>query len=317
VIEVRNLSKYFGNRCAVNSISFTVDEGQIVGFLGPNGAGKTTTLRVLTCYHPASSGSASIAGCDVFTQSMQVRRVVGYLPESVPLYLEMRVHEYLNFRGKLRRMDRAAREAAIARVAERCWLGDVIGRPIGQLSKGYRQRVGLADALLHNPSVLILDEPTIGLDPAQIRETRALIRELAREHTVLFSSHILSEVEATSQRIILIHRGQLIASGTADELKSRVSSEWRLVAELKGPSQEISESVRKLNGVGDLRTESKDGWTRVSLTARSDLRPALHELSTQRHWPLRELRRELPTLEDFFVKAVLESRGDDRGERKD
>ncbi|MGE0479078.1 MAG: ABC transporter ATP-binding protein [Phycisphaerae bacterium] len=304
MIEVRNLSKHFGARAAVDNISFTVGEGEIVGFLGPNGAGKTTTLRILTCYHPATSGSASVAGCDVFTQSMEVRRQVGYLPESVPLYPEMRVREYLTFRGKLRGLDREQRNAAIRRVSERCWLGEFLDRPIGQLSKGMRQRVGLADALLHNPRVLVLDEPTVGLDPAQIRETRSLIRELAKEHTVMLSSHILPEVEATCRRIIVIHRGRIVASGTTDELRQRIGGEGRLVAELKGPANDIAESVRKLNGAGQVSTTQQDGWTRVALLTPTDLREAIYKLSTERGWTLRELRRDVATLEDFFVKIV-------------
>lgn len=221
MIEVRNLTKSYGAHRGVSDISFSVSEGEIVGFLGPNGAGKTTTFRVLTCYHPPSAGSVTVAGHDVLTASEKVRRQIGYLPESVPLYPEMRVREYLNFRGKLRGLDRSARATALKTVAERCWIGDVIERPIGHLSKGYRQRVGLADALLHNPRVLILDEPTVGLDPVQIRETGTLIRELARSHTVMLSSHILPQVEATCQRMIIVHRGRLVAQGTLDELRRK------------------------------------------------------------------------------------------------
>ena len=240
MIDVRNLSKYYGNLCAVNSISFSIKEGEIVGFLGPNGAGKTTTMRILTCFQPATSGSASVAGHDVFTDSMAVRAKVGYMPESVPLYYEMRVREYLRFRGKIRGLDRGARERGIQQVAERCWITDVINRPIGHLSKGYRQRVGLADALLHNPPVLILDEPTIGLDPTQIRATRSLIRELAQDHTVLLSSHILPEVEASCQRIVIINKGRIVASGTPAELRQRITGESELIAEFKGPIEAIT-----------------------------------------------------------------------------
>lgn len=304
MIEVQNLSKYYGEHCAVAGISFHVKEGEIVGFLGPNGAGKTTTIRILTCYQPATSGSASVAGHDVFTQSMQVRQNVGYLPESVPLYSEMRVREYLTFRAKLRGIDRAARAGAIGRVAERCWIRDVIERPIAHLSKGYRQRVGLADALLHNPRVLILDEPTVGLDPTQIRETRSLIRELAKEHTVMLSSHILPEVEATCQRIVIIAKGTIVASGTPEELRQRVTGESRLIAEVKGPEQDVTSGVRQLAGVSDVRSESRNGWCRLTIATRNDLREEIYKLSTQRNWPLRELRREIGTLEDFFVKIV-------------
>jgi len=304
VIEVRNLSKFYGSLCAVNSISFSIREGEIVGFLGPNGAGKTTTIRILTCYQPATSGSATVAGYDVFTQSMLVRSQVGYMPESVPLYHEMRVCEYLHFRGRLRGLDRPARERAIGRVAERCWLTDVLRRPIGQLSKGYRQRVGLADALLHNPRVLILDEPTIGLDPAQIRATRSLIRELAQDHTVLLSSHILPEVEATCQRIIIINQGRIVASGTPTELRERITGTSRLIAELKGPEGEIAASIRKLDGVTDVQCRLRDGWVSVSVSTQRDLREELYRLAAARSWPLRELRRDIATLEDFFVKIV-------------
>lgn len=304
MIEVRNLSKHYGRHRAVDDITFGVQEGEIVGFLGPNGAGKTTTLRILTCFMPATSGAATIAGHDVLTESMRVREVVGYLPESVPLYPEMRVREYLRFRGKLHGLERSAREAAVARVTERCWLRDVIDRPIGHISKGFRQRVGLADALLHNPRVLILDEPTVGLDPTQIRETRSLIRELAQEHTVILSSHILPEVEATCQRLIIIHEGRLVADGTPAELRARIPGQAHLIAELRGPEPEVVAALRKLAGVTDARGATQDGWTRVTLATSSDVREAVFKLAVERNWPLRELRRDIATLEDFFVKIV-------------
>jgi ABC-2 type transport system ATP-binding protein len=216
----------------------------------------------------------------------------------------MRVREYLRFRGKIRGLERGARERAIQRVAERCWITDVINRPIGQLSKGYRQRVGLADSLLHNPPVLILDEPTIGLDPTQIRATRSLIRELAQDHTVLLSSHILPEVEATCQRIIIIHQGRIVASGTPAELRQRVTGDSELIAELKGPAEAITAGLRKLDGVSRVEGDTHDGWTRVTVTTQRDVREAIYRLSTEKGWPLRELRRDVPTLEDFFVKIV-------------
>jgi ABC-2 type transport system ATP-binding protein len=304
VIEVRNLSKYYGAHRAVDNISFTVADGEIVGFLGPNGAGKTTTIRILTCFQPATSGSATVAGHDVFTESLAVRAAVGYMPENVPLYPEMRVREYLRFRGKLRGLDGAAREAAIDRVTQRCWLQDVINRPISQLSKGFRQRVGLADALLHNPPVLILDEPTVGLDPTQIRETRSLIRELAQDHTVILSSHILPEVEATCQRIIIIHKGKLVASGSPSELRERISEGAKVIAEIKGAPDEIGAAVRQLPGVTDVRAERRDGWTRLAVVAASDLRETIAQTAFARGWAVRELHRDAASLEDFFVKIV-------------
>jgi len=308
LIDVQNLTKYYGSHCAVNGISFSVGEGEIVGFLGPNGAGKTTTLRVLTCYHPATSGAAQVAGYDVFGESMKVREQVGYLPESVPLYLEMRVREYLRFRAKLRGIPARERNAAIDRVAARVWISDVLKRPIAHLSKGYRQRVGLADALLHGPKVLILDEPTVGLDPAQIRETRSLIRELAQEHTVMFSSHILPEVEATCQRILIIHQGRIIASGTAAELRARGAEGKRVIADVKAGEGELVSAARSLDGVKEVRAASANGWTKLTISAARDVSEAVHGLCAGKGWPLRELRREDPTLEDFFVRAVLDAR---------
>ncbi len=304
MIEVRNLSKFYGSHRAVDSISFSIAEGEIVGFLGPNGAGKTTTIRILTCFHPATAGAAAINGHDVFTESIKVRSVVGYLPENNPLYPEMRVREYLDFRGKLHGLDRAQRRAAIGRVSERCWLTDVIRRPIGQLSKGFRQRVGLADALLHNPKVLILDEPTVGLDPTQIRETRSLIQDLAKEHTVLLSSHILPEVQATCQRIIIINRGRIVASGSPDELRERVSGESQTIAEVQAPETDVRAGLEGLQGVTKVKVASTNGWTRATVATKADLRETIFRLSAEKGWAVRELRREVASLEDFFVKIV-------------
>lgn len=304
MIEVRNLSKSYGGYRAVQDISFSIQEGEIVGFLGPNGAGKTTTLRILTCFHPASAGTARVAGHDVLTDSINVRRAVGYLPESVPLYPEMRVREYLNFRGKLRGLGADPRRASIERVAERCWIKDVIDRPIGQLSKGYRQRVGLADALLHNPRVLILDEPTVGLDPTQIRETRSLIRELAQEHTVMLSSHILPEVQATCKRIIIINKGRIVASGSPDELRARVGGDAKVVLEVQAPEAELSQALRKLPAVKDVQITVNGTWTQAKISSPEDVREHAFRLCSEKRWPLRELRRDAASLEDFFVRIV-------------
>ncbi len=311
MIEVNNLTKYYGDRKAVDNVSFTVDEGEIVGFLGPNGAGKSTTLRVLTCYQPASSGTATVAGYDVLTQSMQVRRLVGYLPESNPLYPEMRVSEYLNFRGRLRGMAHSERDAAIKRVSDRCWLGDFINRPIGQLSKGMKQRVGLADVLLHDPPVLILDEPTIGLDPNQIRETRRLVGELARKHTIILSSHILPEVEAICERMIIIAGGRIRASGSINEVRSRVMGASRLLAELKGPMQDIQQAIRKIPGVRDVNARVVDGWNRLRIESGEgrDVREEIAALAARSNWGLRDLRLEVGSLEEFFIQITAEAAG--------
>lgn len=314
MITVKNLTKRYGPIFAVNGISFDVEEGTVVGFLGPNGAGKSTTIRILTCYQPATSGHATIAGYDVFTQSLEVRRHVGYLPESAPLYPEMRVREYLHFRGKLHGLDRAERVAAIQRVTERCWLGDFIDRPIGQLSKGMRQRVGLADAMLHDPKVLVLDEPTIGLDPNQIQEQRRLIKELGQRHTVLFSSHTLSEVERICTKVIIIASGKIVASGTPEKLRDSVSAGSRLIAEVQGPAEEVRRGIGGLAGVRHVDMEARDGWNRLTIDAGegTDVREAVFRLTASRGWALREMRREVASLEDYFVKITAEQRMDGR-----
>ena len=308
MIRAKDLTKRYGPVLAVDHISFHVERGGVVGFLGPNGAGKTTTLRMLTSYQPATSGSASIAGLDVFKDSVAVRRRVGYLPESTPLYPEMRVREYLNFRGKLRGMTPADRQGAVQRVTERCWLGEFINRPIGQLSKGMRQRVGLADAIMHDPDVLILDEPTIGLDPNQIRETRNLIKELGERHTILLSSHILHEVEQTCSRAIIIAGGKIVASGSPQELRDQFIASARVIAEVKGPPEEVEQGIRSLAGVRKVEVSSANGWMRLAIEPEpeKDIREDVFRLTNDRGWSLREIRREGATLEDFFVQVTAE-----------
>lgn len=309
MIEVKNLTKSYGPVLAVDNISFRVEAGEIVGFLGPNGAGKSTTLRILTCYHPATRGSARVAGFDVFTQSMEVRRRIGYLPEGNPLYPEMRVREYLNFRGKLRGMDRAGREKAIKRVADRCWLGDFIDRPISQLSKGMKQRVGLGDALLHDPEVVVLDEPTIGLDPNQIRETRKLISDLSKRHTIILSSHILPEVEAVCERMIIIAGGKIRASGSISQIRDRIKGASRLIAEVRGPKQEIEAAIGGISGVRHVEGRAVDGWNRVHIDGSEgkDVREEIAGLCARKNWGLRELRLEVGSLEEFFTQMTAQA----------
>ncbi len=222
-ILVKDITKNFGPTRAVNGVSFEIEPGEIVGFLGPNGAGKTTTLRILTCFIPATTGVARVAGHDVFTESEEVRRKIGYLPENVPLYREMRVREYLGYRAALKRVPRRDRASRIDEALERVQIADHQDRIIGHLSKGYRQRVGLADSLVHDPEVLILDEPTVGLDPNQVAEVRELVRGLAERRTVLFSTHVIPWVEAVCERVIVIHRGLVVADGRIEELTAGVS----------------------------------------------------------------------------------------------
>jgi ABC-2 type transport system ATP-binding protein len=309
VISVRELTKAYGTVLAVDKVSFEVARGQIVGFLGPNGAGKSTTLRMLTCYLAPTSGTATVNGFNIFHQSEQVRSHLGYLPENVPLYLEMRVEEYLDFRGRLRKMDRASRRKRIDYVVERCWLTSVRRRPIGHLSKGYRQRVGLADSLLHNPAVLILDEPTVGLDPTQIRETRKLIKDLGGEHTLLLSTHILPEVEAVCDRAIIIAGGRIAAQGTPDELRASRRLGSRVLIECRGPAKEVEAALLRVSGVSRVEILNGHGeatCVTAALRAREgfDVREEAARTVIQRGWPLREVRLEHATLEEFFVQVT-------------
>ena len=309
MISVSNLTKAYGNVLAVANISFEVGKGQVAGFLGPNGAGKSTTIRMLACYLPPTSGGATVNGFDIFHQSEKVRQSLGYLPESCPLYLEMRVEEYLEFRGRLRGLDRETRRKRIDYVVERCWLKAVRRRPIGHLSKGYRQRVGLADSLLHNPAVLILDEPTVGLDPTQIIETRKLIKELGGQHTVLLCTHILPEVEAVCDRVIIIAGGKIVAQGSPDELRSSRRASARVLVECKGPAQEVQSSLAGLRGVGDveiLNGVSDKQYITAALRQKDgyDVREEAVRTVVQKGWPLREVRLEHATLEEFFVQVT-------------
>src|SRR5262245_54960482 len=266
MIEVSNLTKFFGPVVAVDHVQFEVDRGEIVGFLGPNGAGKTTTMRILTTYLPATSGIAKIAGHDVMTESMAVRRHLGYLPESVPLYTEMRVEEYLAYRAKLKGVERKERQNRIDYCLDRCRIREVRRRLIGTLSKGYRQRVGLADALIHDPPILILDEPTVGLDPMQIRDTLNMIRELGKKHTILLSTHILSEVEAICERVIIIYKGQIALDKKLNELAMEAAV---IVLEVRGPADQVGNVLKTTEGVDHVQTlPVGDGVTGYGLRRR-------------------------------------------------
>src|SRR5690242_4612868 len=249
MIEVADLTKRYGSRTALNSISFSVSRGEIVGLLGPNGAGKSTTMRILACYLPATSGTVRVAGLDVFRQSDQVRRRIGYMPENNPLHYDLRVREYLKFRARLKGLSRRQSRERVDIVTEQCGLVDVSRRIIGQLSKGYRQRVGLADALVHEPELIILDEPTIGLDPRQIRSVRQLIKDLARTHTVLISTHILSEVEITCSRVIILHEGKILAADTPDNLQKLMGNNGQVVAEISAPLAELQECWEQMGEI--------------------------------------------------------------------
>jgi len=297
MIHVENLSKYFGPVLAVNNVSFQVEKNEIVGLLGNNGAGKTTIMRILTTYLPASSGIARVAGFDVMTQSMEVRQRIGYLPESIPLYPEMRVEEYLSYRAKLKGVDRRQRASRVAYCLERCKVADVSRRLAGTLSKGYRQRVGLADAMLGDPPLLILDEPTDGLDPGQKAETLGMLRELGRDHTIMLSSHLLSEVESLVQRVIIIRRGHV---GLAKKL-AELESDDVIVVEVRGPSDQVATALRNTEGVAQVTTRGGEdglGLFEVRTHQRKDLREQISLRLAKNGWPLRRLDLRRRSLQD-------------------
>ena len=307
MIEVENLTKRYGGRAAVRDLTFTVKRGEIVGFLGQNGAGKTTTMRMLSCFLPATSGTARIAGFDVFTQADEVRRRIGYMPEGNPLHLDMRVREYLKFRARLKGLSAPRSRERVDIVTEQCGLGDVAGKVIGTLSGGYRQRVGLADALVHEPELIILDEPTKNLDAHLTRTVRQLIKDVSRDRTVFISSHLLPEVELTCTRVIIIHEGSIRENGTLDELQRKMSSSQQVIAELAAPVPDLSEAWEHMAEVERFDIAAAEGkFHRCALTPRAgvDLRPQIFELAKARGWPLRELTRTRHSLEDIFMHVT-------------
>src|SRR5262245_34874090 len=305
MIQVDRLSKDFGQVMAVNDISFQVGKGEIVGFLGRNGAGKSTTIRILTTYLPATSGVARVAGFDVMTQSMEVRQHIGYLPESVPLYPEMRVEEYLDYRARLKGVERDVRQSRIEEAMDRCRIREVRRRLIGTLSRGYRQRVGLADSLSHRPDILIMDEPTSGLDPLQIRETLQTIKDLAAEHTIMYSTHILAEVETICQRMIVIHRGRVLKD---EKIADLVRQDARmLTAEIKGPADAVSAAVRAVGGVSQVTAKNEpDGWVNleIRLADKADPREAVFKEVVKGGWSLRRLDVRRRRLDEYFYDLI-------------
>lgn len=307
MIEVHQLTKKYARHEAVRGISFRVERGEIVGFLGPNGAGKTSTLRMLTGYLPPTSGTATIAGHDIFHQSIEARKKIGYMPENVPLYEDMRVREYLKFRAQLKGLKGSDARTRVNDVIETCGLAHVRRKMIKTLSKGYRQRVGLADALVHDPELLILDEPTNGLDPNQIRQIRELIRRLSETHTVLISTHILSEVEMICNRVIIIDGGVIKAADSPANLIQQMRTAGRVQVELLADPDVAASAFSQLPSVKKVTHETlEDGWTKFTVWAESgtDSREKIHQLSTTHGWPMRSLFRHVPTLEDVFVELT-------------
>ena len=307
MIQVDHLTKRYGPVTAIQDVSFNVEKGQIVGFLGPNGAGKSTTMKILSCFMPATQGSARVAGFDVFSQSLEARRRIGYLPENAPLYGDLPVAAYLDFVAEIKGVSRSVRKARVADVMDRCFVSEMQHRLIGKLSKGYRQRVGLAQAIVSDPHVLILDEPTIGLDPRQITEIRSLIKSLAGEHTVILSTHILPEVSMVCSAVVIINRGAIVAQGPIDRLVEQFFPTSRVQVEVAGPRAAVLDGMRAIRGVVNVEDSATgDGVGRyVVESARGrDVRGEIFQLAAQQKWSLLELRQVGMTLEEVFIRIV-------------
>ncbi|MEO8206965.1 MAG: ATP-binding cassette domain-containing protein [Chthoniobacterales bacterium] len=307
MIQVENLTKTYAGVSALRGISFEVAKGEIVGFLGPNGAGKSTTMRILSGFLPSTSGSARVAGFDVFKESFKARERIGYMPENVPLYPDMRVSEYLNYRAALKGVRSRRIKERVEDVKELCNLKEVDRKLIGALSKGYRQRVGLADALLHEPDLLILDEPTIGLDPNQIRQVRELIKNLGRHHTILLSTHILSEVEMTCSRVVIINKGKIEASDTPRNLRAQLGGNGQIRLDVRLKDAEAArKSLSAIEGVTEVLAETEGEWTRFRLNSALDTDPRerIFDLAKKENWSVRELSRSRASLEDVFAEIT-------------
>ncbi|RKY50228.1 MAG: ABC transporter ATP-binding protein [Candidatus Neomarinimicrobiota bacterium] len=308
MIEVRNLVKYYGDFPAVKDITFSVEKGEILGFLGPNAAGKTTTMRIITGYMPATRGTVKVAGYDVFEHPLEVKKRIGYLPENPPLYMDMRVRDYLRFVAEIKGVDRKGVNAEVERVAELVSITHVLDKYAQKLSKGYRQRVGLAQALINNPPVLILDEPTIGLDPKQIIEVRELIKSLGSEHTIILSTHILPEVSMTCSRVVIINEGKLVAMDTPENLTARLQGSETVFVEVEGPIQDVLGAIEKMEEVISATVEQRKGdevgLFKVQARVGSDIRKKLASLVVNSNWGLLELRPEKLSLEEIFLKLT-------------
>jgi ABC-2 type transport system ATP-binding protein len=308
LLEIKNVTKKFGQTVAVNNVSFSVNKGEVVGFLGPNGAGKTTTMRIITCYLPADSGKVNVSGFDVFDDSLEVRKRIGYLPESAPLYYDMGVIEFLNYIAEIRGIPKNTRKSKIDKMIELCSLQKVLGKDIGELSKGYKQRVGLAQAMVHDPELLVLDEPTIGLDPNQIIEIRELIKTLGEEKTIILSTHILPEVTATCTRVIIINDGVIAAQGTPEELTSQAKGGIIIYLTIKGNLEIMKQKFANLPDITEYRVieEKSDSLYQFRIKSQIDISNDLFQLAVQNNWNLSELRKEALTLEDVFTKITAQ-----------
>lgn len=306
MIEVENLTKFYGSVVALRQVNFSVEQGEIVGFLGPNGAGKTTALRIITCFLPPTSGVARVAGLDCQQNSLEVRAKIGYLPENVPLYKDMTTRRFLAFAAAAKGVSRSRKPQELDRVMEVCAITSVAERIIGNLSKGYRQRIGIAQALLNDPPILILDEPTIGLDPTQIVEIRSLIKELGAERTIILSSHILPEVSQICQRILIINNGQIIATDTPANLTAQLQRNLQVYLEVEGPEAEIMKKIDSMVGVLNVTPANGPGSYLIETSRGQDLRPELARTVVEHGWHLRELKLQDLSLEDIFMQLVTD-----------
>ncbi len=307
MIEVQNLSKSYADKLAVRDVSFSVEKGEILGFLGPNGAGKTTTMRIITGFMPATSGTVTVAGYDVFSQSLEARKRIGYLPETVPLYPEMTVEAYLKFVARLKGLPSSRIGERLEYALDACQIKDVRGKLVSKLSKGYKQRVGIAQALIHDPDVIILDEPTVGLDPKQINETRQLIKGLGGQHTIVLSTHILPEVSMTCGRVVIISNGQVAAEDTPENLTKRLQGRDRVQLEAKAPRRELVDALKVVPGVTHVSAEDVDGGRvrcEIEGTGKRDVRSELAATVVGKGWSLLELRAASMSLEEIFLKLT-------------
>ncbi|MFQ5808877.1 MAG: ABC transporter ATP-binding protein [Armatimonadota bacterium] len=313
MIQAEGLTKHYGRVLAIDDVSFSVEEGEVVAFLGPNAAGKTTTMRILTGFTPATVGNATIAGHNVRAEPLAAREHIGYMPEVMALYPELTVHQYLTHCAKLRGVESHDRDDRIEEVAALCSVDEVADTHCGKLSKGYRQRVGLAQALIHDPDVLILDEPTIGLDPVQIRETRRLIKGLGKDHTVMLSTHILPEAQMTCERVIIIANGQIVAVDTPENLAAQIRESETLYLKVRDESSRVPRAVRDLSDVMDVEPADDTGGDGkaylVSSEMGTDIREQLSSLAVQRGWGLLEMRPVAMTLEDVYLDLTTEEEG--------
>jgi len=310
MITIENLTKYYGDSCAVDNITFEIKRGEILGLLGPNGAGKTTTMRILTCYLRPTEGNISIKDLNIHDHPVEIKTLIGYLPESAPLYPDMLVYDYLRFVADVRQIPKSRTDPRIKKLADMCGINEVMHRPINELSKGYKQRVGLAHAMMNDPEILVLDEPTSGLDPNQIVEIRDIIKKIGKEKTVILSTHILTEAEATCNRIVIINKGSIVADGSTDQLKREAGSDYRVLISLQDTHfDEVKNALQVIPEVREIVFENSEDGTldfHLSCSGKRDVRPDIYGIIRNNNWPLLEFHRESRTLETIFRELTKE-----------